>query len=437
MYNLSQLTSPSALSDLSRQAMDLAREIFPICRSITGAGVRATLARVARYISLDVHEVPSGTKVLDWEVPLEWNVRDAFVADASGRRVIDFQQNNLHLVSYSTPIRRKVPLQELQEHLYSLPSMPDRIPYRTAYYRNDWGFCIAEEDRRRLQQAEYDVCVDSTLTTGSLTYGELRIPGELQDEVLLSTHICHPSLANDNCSGIAVTTVLAAAIATLKPRLSYRVVFVPVTIGAITWLARNRDAAGRTRAGLVLCLLGDDGPLTYKRSRRSDSEIDRIAAEIVRRKDPNGRVLPFSPYGYDERQYCSPGFNIPMGRLTRSTNDGYPEYHTSSDNLSLIREESIRSSIAAVVDILVALESNVRYLGTAQEGEPRLGPRGLFRAVGGRNPSGFEHALLWMLNQSDGFHGVNDIAAESGIDADMIRSAAEALCEAGLLQKVD
>jgi aminopeptidase-like protein len=434
MSNLGQMTSATAAHSLGCQAMELLRDIYPICRSITGDGVRTTLKHITKCVPVDVHEVPSGTKVLDWEVPLEWNVREAFVADERGTRVIDFARNNLHLVGYSAPVKRRVRLDELQRHLHSLPATPDRIPYRTAYYREDWGFCLADEDRGRLAPGDYDVCVDSTLRPGSLTYGEVLVKGELDDEILLSTHICHPSLANDNCSGIAVMAVLAGAIAQLRPRLSYRFVFVPVTIGAITWLARNRSAARKIRAGLVLCLLGDAGPLTYKRSRRSDAEIDRIAAATIQQMSPQSRVLPYSPYGYDERQYCSPAFNLPMGRLTRSTNGGYPEYHTSADNLDLISEDALSDSISAVVRILADIESSDRFISIAQEGEPRLGPRGLFRSVGGRDPTSFEHAVLWVLNQSDGEHGVTDIAIASGIERSVIVSAAEALQEAGLIR---
>jgi len=416
-------------------ALEMVRAILPICRSITGDGVRQTLRHVAAQIPLEVHEVPSGTAVFDWEVPREWNVRDAYIADASGTRVVDFRANNLHLMSYSVPVDARMTLDELQPHLFSIPAQPDWIPYRTSYYRDAWGFCLSQRRRDALAPGEYRVVVDTTLAPGSLTYAECFIPGQSREEFLVSTHVCHPGLANDNCAGIALATRLAAALRARRPRLSYRFVFAPGTIGAITWLARHRDAAARIRAGLVIGLLGDPGPLTYKRSRRGHAEVDLIAARALQCLDPAARVIDFSPYGYDERQYGSPGFNLPVGRLTRSTDNGYPQYHTSADDLALLRPASLSQSLLALARIVSRVDRNRRFRNTSPFGEPRLGKRGLFRSTGGKAPADFEQALLWLLNCADGEHGLLDTVDLSGLPAATMAEAAEALIAAGLLEE--
>ena len=420
---------------LARRAFDLVRDLYPICRSITGDGVRATLARVNQEVPLEVTEVPSGTPILDWHVPYEWNIRDAYVSDRSGRRVIDFRRHNLHVLGYSTPVRARMTLAQLRPHLFTDPQRPEVIPYRTSYWKENWGFCLSHRQLTDLADDEYDVCIDSTLTPGSLTYAECLVPGESAQEFLISTHVCHPSLANDNCSGIAVAALLAAELRARKPRLSYRFLFVPVTIGAIAWLARHRDHLARVRAGLVIGLLGDAAALTYKRSRRGNTEVDHIASRVVRELDPSARVVDFSPYGYDERQYCSPGFDMPIGRLTRSSNEGYPEYHSSGDDLQLIQPNALAGSLLALMRIIERVDSNRIYCNRSPHGEPRLGRHGLFRSTGGRSPGEFEHALLWMLNQADGTHGVQDVAACSGLDAATLQQAAEALVAAGLLEE--
>src|SRR5262245_22592923 len=430
------LATVSDAAPLASRALELIREIYPICRSITGNGVRETLALVARSLPLEIFEVPSGTPVFDWEVPLEWNIRDAYIADSAGCRVVDFKRHNLHVMSYSVPVRARMTLAELRPHLFSMPDHPDWIPYRTSYYRENWGFCVAHRDLERMQDGEYEVVIDSDLRPGSLTYAECRIPGEGHEEFVVYTHVCHPSLCNDNATGIAVAAVLAGALMRQQPRLSYRFVFGPGTIGSITWLARNRDLASRIRAGLVVGLLGDPAPLTYKRSRRGNTEVDRIGASVVRSLDPRSRVVDFSPYGYDERQFCSPGFDLPVGRLTRSSNDGYREYHTSADNLDLVTHEAIAQSLLAAALILGRVDSNRRYRNLSANCEPRLGKRGLFRSVGGRSPGELEHALLWMLNQSDGLHGINDISAISDLPVATLGAAAQALVAAGLLQEI-
>ncbi|HET9557543.1 MAG TPA: DUF4910 domain-containing protein, partial [Actinomycetota bacterium] len=335
----------------------LVAELYPICRSITGDGVRRTLEIVDREIGLEVHEVPTGTQVLDWTVPREWNVRDAWVADPAGERVIDFQASNLHLLGYSVPVRATMPLAELRQHLYTLPDRPDWVPWRTSYYAERWGFCASQRLVDSLPEGDYEVCVDTTLADGHLTYGEHLVEGETADEVLVSCHVCHPSLANDNLSGIAVATRLARMVAEARPRYSYRFLFAPGTIGSITWLARNEDRLGRIRHGLVLACVGDPGGFTYKRSRRGDAEIDQAVAHVLGRR-PGHRVVDFTPYGYDERQFCSPGFDLPVGCLSRTPYAQYPEYHTSADDLELVRPDALADSFAKCLRLFDVLEQN-------------------------------------------------------------------------------
>ncbi len=419
---------------LAARAMQLIRDIYPICRSITGAGVRETLAHVAHHVPLEYYEVPSGTPVFDWEVPREWIIRDAFIADSHGRRVVDFQRHNLHVVGYSIPVRTRMTLVELRPHLHTLPEHPDWIPYRTSYYRENWGFCLAHRALQALPEGEYEVVIDSELRAGNLTYAEAHAPGASEKEFLIYTHVCHPSLCNDNASGIAVAAVLAAELARQQPHLSYRFVFAPGTIGSITWLARNSHRIAHIRAGLVVGLMGDPAPLTYKRSRRGNTEIDHIAAGVVRAIDANARVVEFSPYGYDERQFCSPGIDLPVGRLTRSPNGAYPEYHSSADNLDLIRPGALAESFLALTRMIRQVDSNRLLRSLNPHCEPRLGKRGLFRNVGGGSPAQREEAMLWLLNQADGLHGLNDVGAASGIPISVLSEAAAALTAAGLLE---
>ncbi len=431
--SLEKLKSREDCTALGERAYEFVREIFPICRSITGEGVRQTLDLVGQRIPLTRYEVPSGTQVFDWQVPLEWNIRDAWVKDSSGRRVIDFQKSNLHVVSYSTPVRESLSLAELRARLHSIPEHPDWIPYRTSYYKPNWGFCLRDRDLQALREDRYEVCIDSTLCAGSLTYAECYLPGASAQEVLIFTHVCHPSLANDNASGIAIATELARALGDSQRALSYRFVFSPGTIGAITWLARNEHNVGRIAHGLVLGLLGDPGPLTYKMSARGDATVDRTAAHVLQSLGLPNRIVPFSPYGYDERQFCSPGFNLPVGRLTRSPNEGYPQYHTSADDLTLIAGEHLAESLYACARVLAALDGNGTYRSTSPKCEPQLGKRGLYRPTGGKGPGPFEHALLWVLNQSNGERSLLDIAERSAVPFDVLRSAADALLAAGLL----
>ncbi|HSG38120.1 MAG TPA: DUF4910 domain-containing protein, partial [Thermoanaerobaculia bacterium] len=397
--------------------------LYPICRSITGDGVRQTLAAIQERIPLEIHEVPSGTPVFDWTVPREWNIRDAWIKDPSGRKVVDFREHNLHVLNYSVPVHEKLPLEELRKRLFTLPDKPDLIPYRTSYYKETWGFCLRHRTLEELPEGEYEVYIDSTLEDGSLTYGECFLPGESEREVLLSTHVCHPSLCNDNLSGIAVMTWLAAELGKRPRRYSYRFLFIPGTIGSITWLARNEEKAGRIAHGLVAANLGKGG-FHYKKSRRGNAEIDRAVLAVLQGA---GEVEEFVPFGYDERQYCSPGFDLPVGSLTRTPYGRYPEYHTSADNLDLVSPEALEESLRTYLAVMDVLEGNRGYENLNPKCEPQLGRRGLYRNIGGDDAGrARELALLWTLNFSDGEHSLLDIAERSGISFTAIREAADA-----------
>jgi aminopeptidase-like protein len=417
---------------------ELIEELYPICRSITGDGVRATLARIGEEIALDVSEVPTGTQVLDWTVPREWNIRDAWIKNAAGERVVDFRRCNLHVVSYSTPVRRTVMRAELDEHLHSLAGQPDLIPYRTSYYSENWGFCVSENQRKLLTDDEYEVCIDSTLEDGHLTYAEHVVPGATTQEVIVSCHVCHPSLCNDNLAGIAVATQLATWLHDRNLRYTYRFLFVPGTIGSISWLSRNPDTVTRIEHGLVLTCVGDPAGFTYKRSRRGDTLVDRAAAHVLAHRDESGTVIDFYPYGYDERQYCSPGFDLAVGCLMRSQHGTFPEYHTSADDPDFVRSDALAGTLDACVQIIDVLEHDGCYRNLSPKGEPQLGRRGLYRAVGGEaDAKSNEMALLWVLNQSDGDHSTLDIAERAGFEFARIRWAADALVEHDLLEPVE
>jgi aminopeptidase-like protein len=415
----------------------LCDELYPICRSITGNGVRRTLQIVARAAgALDVREIPSGTAACDWTVPDEWNIRDAYVADAAGRRVIDFHRSNLHVVSYSVPVRARMPLAELRPHLHALPEHPDWIPYRTSYYDKAWGFCLAQRELDALGDGEYEVCIDSTLAPGHLSYGELVLPGESDDEILISSHVCHPSLADDNLSGIAVSALLARHLAALpRRRYTMRFLYAPGTIGALTWLGQNRATAARIKHGLTLTCLGDGAPFTYKRTVGGAAEIDRAAAHVLARSGLPHQVIDFFPYGYDERQFNAPGFRLPVGSLMRGRHGRFPEYHTSADDLSFVSAERLAESWRMLARIVDVLDGNRRYRNLAPYGEPQLGRRGLYRAMGGTDIPDLQMALLWVLNLSDGSHALLDVAERSGIDFTAIRAAATLLEQHGLLEQ--
>lgn len=414
----------------------LIRELFPVCRSITGDGFRTSLRRLSAIVPIELHEVPSGTRVFDWTVPKEWNIRDAWLADASGRRWVDFKKSNLHVVNYSIPVRTRLPLAELRRRLFTLPEQPDLIPYRTTYYHEDWGFCLSQRTLDQLPDGEYEVCIDSSLEPGHLTYGECVLPGAIEDEILISIHSCHPSLANDNLSGMVVGAILARELSAVPRHHTVRVLFIPGTIGSITWLALNEAAARRVRHGLVLSCLGDPGRPTYKRSRRGDALVDRAAAHVLQMAGAHA-IRDFIPYGYDERQYCSPGFNLPVGCLTRTPNGEFPEYHTSADNVDFVQPAALEDSLALTESILEVLEHDATYVNLNPKCEPQLGRRGLYRNTGGATAPSSEMALLWVLNLSDGGHSLLDIAERSTMRFGTIRRAAIELERVGLLRRRD
>jgi len=427
-------------------------------RSITGDGVRATLDLVGKAVAaggvdvpFEVLEVPSGTPVLDWTVPKEWNVRAAYLVGPDGSRVADVAEHPLHLLGYSVPTKARLPLGELRGHLFSMPEAPDWIPYRTSYWNENWGFCLPDSVLRALPDGEYEVVIDTSLTDGSLTYAEIVLPATEPvaasepavsqpaepAEFLVTTHTCHPAMANDNGSGIAVLTELARHLAALPSRRhTFRLLFIPGTIGSITWLARNRDAARRIRHGLVLTGLGDRSAFTYKRSRRGDATVDRAAAVALAEAGAPHRLVDFSPYGYDERQFCSPGFDLPVGRFGRGQHGEYPEYHTSADDPSFVTPEALAGSFEVLTRIVEICERNAIWRNTSPYGEPQLGRRGLYRAIGATmNRQAVEMALLWVLNLADGTRDLLDIAARAGLPFDAVTAAVDALAGVGLLAR--
>ena len=419
------------------QAYASIKTLYPICRSITGNGLRRSLHLLQETIPLELHEVPSGTQVFDWTLPKEWNIRDAYIKNSAGTRVVDFRQSNLHVVNYSTPVRRKMSLVELEPHLHSLPEAPDWIPYRTSYYKETWGFCLSHRQHESMKDGEYEVCIDSSLEAGHLTYGEYLIQGETDNEVLISSHSCHPSLCNDNLSGMAVAAGLARMLEDVALRYSYRFLWIPGTIGSITWLARNEAILPRIKHGLVLSCVGDSGGFTYKRSRRGNADVDRAVEHVLRHSGQEFGVIDFVPYGYDERQYCSPGINVPVGCFMRTPNARYPEYHTSADDLSLVSSAPLGESLLQLLRVIQVVEGNNRYLNLNPKCEPQLGRRGLYRQMGGvKDAAVTEMAILWILNLSDGRHDLLDIAVHSAIPFYQISQAADVLRNAGLLEAV-
>ncbi|NCJ05411.1 DUF4910 domain-containing protein [Synechococcales cyanobacterium C] len=408
--------------------------LYPICRSITGEGVRQTLNFIQQHLPLQQVEVPTGTPVLDWVVPKEWNIQDAYVKNHHGEKIIDFQQSNLHVLNYSIPVHKTLPLAELKPHLFSLPEYPNWIPYRTSYYQENWGFCLQHQRLESLEDCEYEVYIDASLTEGALTYGECVLPGATTDEVLFSCHCCHPSLCNDNLSGLALMTWLAKYLSASSRRYSYRFLFIPGTIGSITWLSRNEAQVPHIKHGLVVAGVGDSGPLTYKKSRQGEAEIDRVVSHVLHHSGVPYQLQGFSPYGYDERQYCSPGFNLPVGSLTRSPFGTYPEYHTSADNLDFVSPEALAESLEVYLAVVDVLEHNHTYLNTHPYGEPQLGKRGLYDRMGGKQTTPESRmALLWVLNLSDGTHSLLDIAERSHLPFGVIKQAAQALAQTDLL----
>lgn len=412
----------------------LLEDLYPLPRSITGEGLRETVRRLNRVVPLRIDEVPSGTPVFDWTVPDEWWLDEAFIEDEHGHRIVDVRDSNLHIMHYSDPVDATLTLAELDPHLHSLPEHPEWVPYRTSYYVRGWGFCLADTVRRRMQEGRYRVVIRSRLAPGSLTLAQHLHAGACEDEVLVFAHDCHPSLANDNLSGVVVAAHLAAFLRERATRYSYRFVFAPTTIGSITWLARNQSQLHRIRHGLILSILGSDGPLHYKNSRTGTHVIDRAAWHVLRHDHADARRLEFIPYGYDERQFCSPGINLPVGRLTRTPGESLAEYHTSADNPAFVSAARLGEAWLACLRIFEALEGDRTLVNLRPHGEPQLGRHGLYRTTGGhRHAPERQMALLWVLNQSDGSHSLLDIAERAGLPFRVIERAAGDLEAAGLL----
>ena len=411
-------------------------DLYPICRSITGDGARKTLQYIKKIVPIIIHEVPSSTKVFDWSIPKEWNIRDAYVKDSKGNKVIDFQKSNLHVLNYSIPVQKKVSLQVLKEHLFTIPEHPEWIPYRTSYYNESWGFCLSQKDFEKLREDVYEVYIDSTLENGHLTFGEYYIKGQLEDEILISTHICHPSLCNDNLSGVTLASLLATHLSGVDLRYSFRFLFIPGTIGSITWLSLNEQKLSKIKHGLVVACVGDSGQFTYKTTRQGNAEIDKVVINVLRDSEKGFKAIDFSPYGYDERQYCSPGFNLSVGCLMRTPHGEYPEYHTSADNLEFVNAKNLATSFKTCLNIFNVLEENKKYINQNPKCEPQLGKRGLYQHIGGHpNSKNFQLAMLWVLNLSDGLHSLVDISERSGLGFDLISEAAEILVIENLLRE--
>lgn len=425
------------LNKKGQQLFALIAELYPICRSITGNGVRDTLRILSRYVPLKIHEVTTGTKVHDWTVPQEWNIRDAYVINSKGKKIIDFKNSNLHVLNYSVPVSKKVDLEELKQHLYTLPDHPEAIPYVTSYYRKNWGFCLTHNQYKRLRKGMYEVFIDSTFKNGALTYGEFYIKGRMRDEILFSCYICHPALCNDSLSGVALVTFLAQCMAATKPKYSYRFLFIPETIGSITWLSRNSAKLKNIKGGLVATCLGDPGNFTYKRTRSADTLIDTAVEKVLKDSGKPHTLIDFNPAdGSDERQFCSPGINIPIGSLMRTKYGCFKQYHSSADNLKFMKPDSLRESLERFLEVVSILENNRTYENLFPNCEPQLGRRGLYRTLGGQPMRNVEAATFWVLNFSDGKHSLLDISIKANLSFKDILYAARLLEEARCLRSI-
>lgn len=421
---------------ISDELFELISKLFPICRSITGDGVRKSLSIIGEHITLKIKEVPSGTKAYDWIVPDEWNISNAYVKDPAGNKIIDFKNSNLHIVSYSIPKNCKLSLEELKPHLFSSPERPNSIPYITSYYDKNWGFCLTHNQLSKLKDGEYEILIDSSLSCGHLTYGEFVIPGETTDEVLLTCYVCHPSLCNDNLSGVALLTMLSKYLKSLSLKFTYRFLFIPETIGSIVWLHENEDHLHHIKYGLVATCLGDSGTLTYKKTRTGKNEIDLIAEYVLKNSNDASKIIDYSPIGSDERQFCSPGFNLPVGSLMRTPYSEFPEYHTSDDNLNFIKKEKLFDSFLKYLEIIFIIENNKKFENLNPKCEPNLGKRGLYNLFGTSKKDNKTKAILWLLNFSDGKHSLLDISVKSGILFNQLFDVANLLVKKQLLKEI-
>lgn len=409
--------------------------LWPICRSITGNGLRESLAILSEVLPLELTEVPTGTTCFDWEVPREWNIRAAWIETPDGRRVADFAVNNLHVWNYSSPVDKRLSKHDLQAHVRTLKDMPDAIPYVTTYYKEQWGFCMKQTTWDRLPEGEYRVFIDSSLEPGSLTYGQAYLEGESKQEILFSTYLCHPSMANNELSGPLVAAFLYQELAKLpKRKYSYRFLFAPETVGVIAFLHQHgQHLKQHLHAGYVLTCCGDSQPITYKMSKHEDSDADRVAKQLLKHSSAGDTVIPFAVGGSDERQYCSPGFNLPVGSIIRSRYQTYPEYHTSLDNKDFISFRHMEETVHFCRDLCLGHELNQHYVNTVAHCEPQLGKRGLYPdAVNPDDARDKVHRLLHLLTWADGSHDLVSIAEKRGESLLEYQDAVSACIEKGL-----
>lgn len=424
-------------AELTENMYNLIKKLYPICRSITGNGVRETLRIIRGIIPIEIHEVPTGTKVFDWNIPKEWNIKEAYVKNSNGDKVIDFNKSNLHILNYSIPVNKKMSLNELKKFLYTLPEYPEVIPYLTSYYKEQWGFCLSHNEFMNLEEDIYEVYIDSELKDGYLTYGEYYIKGRKEEEILFTCYICHPSMCNDNLSGTAMLTYLAKKISEFEElEFSYRFLFIPETIGSITWLSLNEDKIKNIKFGLVATCCGDSGNFTYKKSRKGDTEIDKSVEKVLIDSGHDFSLVEFFPLGSDERQFCSPGFNLSVGSLMRTPYGEYVQYHTSSDNLEFMDKDGLLNTLEMYLNTVYVLENNKKYINLNPKCEPQLGKRGIYSNLGSlKNSRQSDEAMLWILNYSDGENSLLDIAYKSKMSFKFIKECSDLLLKVGLLRE--
>ena len=457
-------------SKIGNEMYNLIENLYPICRSITGNGTRETLQIISKIIPIQIHEVSSGTSVFDWTIPNEWNIKDAYIKSPTGEKIIDFKKSNLHILYYSLPINKKITLNELKEHIFTQPDRPKDIPYRTSYYSEKWGFCMSHEQFLKLEDGDYEIVIDSELKSGSLSYGEYYFKGNSDEEILLSCYICHPSLCNDSLSGVVTAVELAKFIEELKQKTnySYRILFIPETIGSITWLSRNQEKIKNIKHGLVITCTGDKGKINYKKTRNGNSEIDKIVIDVLENSNEDFSVLDYFPFGSDERQYCYPGINLNMGCLTRTVFGDFPEYHTSADNLTYVSPLPLANTLKIYIRIIEKLEENYTKFQLNDSTtkkikkslsddpvfvnlvkcEPQLGKRNLYHDLGGPKLKPFhgrgskdttkikEKAMMWILTYSDGTNSLKDIEVKSNIDFETLIQISNLLCDHKLIKEL-